>query len=113
MKYCQSSNWGCDGVSDLFVCLFAVGMLLRKCVGGVCEVWLKEEETLNQLDRGSGDGDCGTTLKAGALGQSVLGPVSSVSSELADGVDGGVLVKVFRRQWLVLTGTVPHVRWQL
>jgi len=48
---------------------FVSGVLLRKCVGGVCEVWEREEETLNRLDRGSGDGDCGSTLKAGAIGE--------------------------------------------
>ena len=26
------------------------------------------EDELNQLDRGSGDGDCGTTMKSGAEG---------------------------------------------
>lgn len=35
----------------------------------VCEALIGEEERLNELDRGSGDGDCGTTLKAGALGK--------------------------------------------
>ncbi len=44
------------------------GQKLRACVGEVCEAWIKEEEKLNSLDRGSGDGDCGSTLKAGAIG---------------------------------------------
>ena len=39
-------------------------------MSGVCEAWISEEETLNSLDRGSGDGECGSTLKAGALGTS-------------------------------------------
>ena len=34
----------------------------------VCDVLVSAEEKLNDLDRGSGDGDCGTTLKEGALG---------------------------------------------
>jgi len=41
-------------------------------VGGVCEAWMQEEEKLNSLDRGSGDGDCGSTLKAGAIGRSTV-----------------------------------------
>ena len=47
----------------------SVGALLKRCVVGVCEALIREEEKLNELDRGSGDGDCGTTLKAGALGE--------------------------------------------
>ena len=65
------------GMKLIFLCrhlycivIFVSGVLLRKCVGGVCEAWISEEETLNSLDRGSGDGDCGSTLKAGALGTS-------------------------------------------
>ena len=42
--------------------------MLKKCVASVCEALISEEEKLNELDRGSGDGDCGTTLKAGAIG---------------------------------------------
>ncbi len=34
----------------------------------VCEALIREEERLNDLDRGSGDGDCGSTLSAGAKG---------------------------------------------
>ena len=34
----------------------------------MCEALIGEEEKLNELDRGSGDGDCGSTLKAGVAG---------------------------------------------
>lgn len=53
-------------VLRLFVIL--IGEMLKKCVACVCESLIAEEAKLNELDRGSGDGDCGTTLKAGALG---------------------------------------------
>lgn len=36
---------------------------------GVCDALISEEAKLNELDRGSGDGDCGTTLRAGATGE--------------------------------------------
>ena len=55
-----------------------VGGILKKCVVGVCEALVCEEEKLNELDRGSGDGDCGTTLKAGALGTQHLHTVKCV-----------------------------------
>ena len=42
---------------------------MRACVAGVCECLAGSEERLNELDRGSGDGDCGTTLKAGCTGE--------------------------------------------
>ena len=45
------------------------GILLRKCVAGVCSALIAKEEELNELDRGSGDGDCGSTLKAGVTGE--------------------------------------------
>ena len=41
---------------------------MRSCVSEVCECLASAEESLNELDRGSGDGDCGTTLKAGSTG---------------------------------------------
>ena len=36
------------------------------CLENVCDMVLKNEEKLNELDRGSGDGDCGSTLSRGA-----------------------------------------------
>ena len=46
-----------------------VGICLQKCVSGVCSALIDKEELLNELDRGIGDGDCGSTLKAGATGK--------------------------------------------
>ena len=42
---------------------------MRSCVAEVCEVLIRNEERLNDLDRGSGDGDCGSTLTAGSTGE--------------------------------------------
>ena len=42
---------------------------MKLCVAAVCECLASHEETLNDLDRGSGDGDCGSTLKAGCVGE--------------------------------------------
>ena len=59
---------------------------MRSCVGAVCECLIRNEERLNELDRGSGDGDCGTTLKAGCSGirnsLSVLSIFSSKKNNL-------------------------------
>lgn len=41
---------------------------MKCCVTAVCEALLAHEEELNALDRGSGDGDCGSTLRAGVEG---------------------------------------------
>ena len=40
-------------------------------MAAVCECLASNEERLNDLDRGSGDGDCGTTLKAGSTGKAL------------------------------------------
>lgn len=45
------------------------GKVMRSCVSEVCDCLIRNEERLNDLDRGSGDGDCGTTLKAGSSGK--------------------------------------------
>ena len=37
----------------------------------MCNALLANEALLNELDRGSGDGDCGSTLKSGAQGGQV------------------------------------------
>ena len=42
---------------------------MRKCLSSICIALVSAEDELNQLDRGSGDGDCGSTLKAGAEGK--------------------------------------------
>ena len=48
--------------------MHTIGVCLRECVAGVCSTLIDKEELLNELDRGSGDGDCGSTLKAGVTG---------------------------------------------
>lgn len=58
-----------------------LGNVLKKCVVGVCEALIGQEERLNELDRGSGDGDCGTTLKAGAMGEHSVDPPVSLRIE--------------------------------
>ena len=45
---------------------------MKRCVERVCEVLRASEGELNDLDRGSGDADCGSTLKAGADGMWLL-----------------------------------------
>ena len=45
---------------------------MRGCVVSICKSLTDAQEELNDLDRGSGDGDCGSTLKAGAKGQHKL-----------------------------------------
>ena len=45
------------------------GVCLESCISGVCSALIAKEEHLNELDRGSGDGDCGSTLKAGVAGK--------------------------------------------
>ena len=47
----------------------STGLSLQSCVGEVCSAIIAKEEQLNELDRGSGDGDCGSTLKAGLAGR--------------------------------------------
>lgn len=37
--------------------------LLKRCLENACAVIIEKENYLNDLDRGCGDGDCGTTLK--------------------------------------------------
>ena len=54
----------------LYVC---TGRVVWRCVEGVCGALVAAEEELNELDRGSGDGDCGSTLKAGCTGTVHIG----------------------------------------
>ena len=42
---------------------------MKECVEKVCSALVAAEEELNELDRGSGDGDCGSTFKSGAEGE--------------------------------------------
>jgi hypothetical protein len=42
---------------------------LKGVISSVCEALIDAKDDLNELDRGSGDGDCGSTLAVGALGE--------------------------------------------
>jgi len=44
--------------------------VLKACTEQICKSLVDNEALLNELDRGSGDGDCGSTLKSGAQGES-------------------------------------------
>ncbi|XP_053971250.1 triokinase/FMN cyclase-like isoform X1 [Hylaeus volcanicus] len=63
--------------------------LLKQCLKNACESIIEKETLINDLDRGCGDGDCGTTLKRLAyeilqgLDNYYLSHPSSVFSELA------------------------------
>ena len=48
--------------------LLSVGRTMRRCVECVCDTLMAAEEELNDLDRVSGDGDCGTTFNSGCTG---------------------------------------------
>ena len=61
-QHCRFISW-CELRDD------RIGLCLQSCVGGVCSALIAKEEQLNELDRGSGDGDCGSTLKAGVVGK--------------------------------------------
>ncbi|XP_011497578.1 PREDICTED: bifunctional ATP-dependent dihydroxyacetone kinase/FAD-AMP lyase (cyclizing)-like [Ceratosolen solmsi marchali] len=64
--------------------------LLRACLQKSCKAIIEKERSINELDSGCGDGDCGTTLKN--LGEGVLAAIdklivshpSSLMSELAN-----------------------------
>lgn len=55
----------------VLICVWMSGKVMRLCLSEVCDCLISSEERLNELDRGSGDGDCGTTLKAGCSGKSI------------------------------------------
>ena len=42
--------------------------LIKNAILAACETMVTNEEHLNQLDTGCGDGDCGSTLRRGAQG---------------------------------------------
>ena len=42
---------------------------VKQCLVNVVSTLKNMEERLNELDSGSGDGDCGTTLATGAAGR--------------------------------------------
>ena len=46
---------------------------VRKVLEAISHALIDVEDHLNELDRGSGDGDCGSTLKRGSEGQVSFG----------------------------------------
>lgn len=46
--------------------------LTKLCLKNACKAVIKQEAHLNELDRGCGDGDCGSTLKRFAEGTNIL-----------------------------------------
>lgn len=56
--------------------------LIETCLRNVCTVIIGTEEQINKLDRGCGDGDCGSTLKRFAEGTQLLFNHSNRSAEL-------------------------------
>ena len=55
--------------SVLCVCDAETSRNLVFVVSAVCEALIAAEDTLNDLDKSGGDGDCGTTMKRGAEGK--------------------------------------------
>ena len=53
-----------------YICGCGLGGVLKACTEQICKLLVDNEALLNELDRGSGDGDCGSTLKSGAQGES-------------------------------------------
>lgn len=45
-------------------------LLLKQCLQNACKKIIENEEIINSLDRGCGDGDCGSTHRHLAEGQS-------------------------------------------
>ena len=45
---------------------------IKTAILAACDALISSEELLNELDRGSGDGDCGKTMKRGAQGKKGL-----------------------------------------
>ena len=53
-------------------CVLVTGLALQQCVSSVCLALSNSTNELNQLDRGCGDGDCGTTITNGVNGMICL-----------------------------------------
>lgn len=48
------------------------GHLIKLCLRNACKSIIEKETYLNELDRGCGDGDCGTTLKRFTMGMLII-----------------------------------------
>ena len=59
-----------NSILENCVVILVIGQMMRRCLLSICTALISAEDELNQLDRGSGDGDCGSTLKPGAEGKS-------------------------------------------
>ena len=56
----------------LFVSCMPTGRFLRQCFENISKLLVNNESRLNDLDKASGDGDTGTTLRNGATGEHCL-----------------------------------------
>ena len=55
-------------MNQIFYYIIDTGKMIHGALVGCAEALINCEVQLNELDRESGDGDCGTTLKRGAQG---------------------------------------------
>lgn len=62
----------CLLIKSYFVWFLGEFAALTFAIREVCVALIKNRVLLNQLDSGSGDGDCGSTLESGANGQPTL-----------------------------------------
>lgn len=76
---CEGANGECVTVmmvmcvrALLFMSCMPTGSFLRQCFENICKLLVNNESRLNDLDKASGDGDTGTTLRNGATGQHCL-----------------------------------------
>ncbi|XP_012275857.1 triokinase/FMN cyclase isoform X2 [Orussus abietinus] len=82
--------------------------LLKMCLKKACDAIMEKEDLINELDRGCGDGDCGTTHKELAKGilaaldslptshpSSLLTELSMIAEERMGGTSGAVYSLLF------------------
>ena len=60
----------CVRTPPLFLCV--LGKVLKQCFENICQLLVENESRLNDLDKASGDGDTGTTLRIGGTGKPCL-----------------------------------------
>ncbi|XP_063993832.1 triokinase/FMN cyclase-like [Diachasmimorpha longicaudata] len=98
--------------------------ILRECLRNACQAITKNEEKLNNLDRGCGDGDCGSThrkLAEGILSSletfkishpaSLLIELSGIAEEGMGGTSGAVYSLFFATAATTLTQNSSKVNW--
>ncbi|XP_034939542.1 PTS-dependent dihydroxyacetone kinase 1, dihydroxyacetone-binding subunit DhaK-like [Chelonus insularis] len=82
--------------------------ILKECIKNACRAIIKNEKILNNLDRGCGDGDCGSTHKTLAneilltlerlsfsYPGSLLGELSEIAEECMGGTSGAIYSLLF------------------